>query len=244
MVRFRGQSDVPVLPTLPPDRGSALLWANAKDSIDTRLTREVDLTGATDAALAFKTWYDIEPWFDWGYVSASTDGGKTWRALTGDHTTAEDPVQTSYGAGYTGVSGDGQTPAWIDERVSLAQYAGKRILLRFEYVTDGSTHGEGWAIDDLNVTGANLDDADGSFPGWTSEGWVRIDKPLPQTYIVRVIEKRTNGDAAVVDVPVDARGQSELRFSADGIQEATLAVAGSTEGTNQPAPYHVELARG
>src|SRR5207302_6268271 len=206
--------------------------------------REVELCGATDPALIFRTRYDIEPWFDWGYVSASTDDGKTWRALSGDHTTAEDPVQTAYGAGYTGISGSGQTPAWIDERMSLGQYAGKKILLRFEYVTDGSTHGEGWAIDEINISGANFHDADGSVPGWTSEGWVRIDKSLPQTYIVRLIEKRTNGEASAVDVPLDARGDGELRFSADGVQDATLAIAGSTEGTNQPSPYHVELARG
>ena len=35
----------------------------------------------------------------------------------------------------------------------------------------------------------------------------------------------------------------ELRFSSAGITDAVLAIAGSTEGTNQLAPYTVELRR-
>ena len=87
-----------MLSTTAPD-GHPLLWGNAEESIDTKLTREVDLTGATDPVLTFRTWYDIERWYDWGYVSVSTDGGATWTPLAGDHTTTDDPVQAAYGPG-------------------------------------------------------------------------------------------------------------------------------------------------
>ncbi len=244
VLRFRGQATTPVLPLAPPPGDSAQWWANAKDGIDTKLTRELDLTNATSPVLTFKTWYDTDPWFDWGYVSVSTDGGKTWRALPGDHTTDNDPAKQAYGPGYTTVSGGGTTPQWIDERVSLSEYAGKKVLLRFEYVTDPSVHGEGWAIDDLAVTGTDFRDPDGSAPGWTSEGWLRVDRPLPQTYVVRLIEKLSDGTSRVLDLPVAPDGNGELRFSAAGVSDATLAVAGSTEGTNQQAPYHLELTPG
>ncbi|MHB8516285.1 MAG: hypothetical protein ACYDCT_12990 [Dehalococcoidia bacterium] len=240
VLKFSGQPGVSVLPTQSPD-GKPMLWGNAEDNIDTRLTREVDLTGATDPVLTFKTWYDIERWFDWGYVSVSTDGGQSWQALPGDHTTANDPVRVAHGPGYTGESGGGQAPAWVDERVSLAKYAGRKILLRFEYVTDGATHGEGWAIDDLAITGAPA--AGDPSTGWRSEGWVRLSAPLKQTYIVRVIEQLAGGGTAVKDVPLDGSEQGALRLSAAGVEQATLAVAGSTEGTDQTAPYRVELAR-
>ncbi len=243
VLRFDGKSDVPVLPTHPPGGDRATLWSNAEDGVDTRLTREIDLTAAAAPVLSFKTWYDIERWFDWGYVSASTDGGKTWEALTGDQTTTDDPAKVAYGPGYTGTSGGADTPQWVDERVRLAKYAGKKILLRFESVTDDSTHGEGWVIADIAVSGTIFHDPDGSDSGWRSEGWVRIDRPLKQTYVVRLIEERAGGDSAVVEVPLDASEHGELRFHADGVQSATLAIAGSTEGTNQQAPYTVELAR-
>jgi hypothetical protein len=239
-LQFSGQPKVDVLPTTAPDAGP-MIWGNAGDSVDTTLTRTVDLTGATAPALTFKTWYDIEHWYDWGYVSASTDGGKTWQALPGDHTTTDDPAKAAYGPGYTGESGGGDKAAWIDERVSLAKYAGQKIMLRFEYVTDGATHGEGWAIDDVAISGAPA--GGNAANGWQSDGWVRIDAPLPQTYVVRLIEQLTSGGTKVVDVPLDGSEQGQLRFSAAGVKTATLAIAGSTEGTNQPAPYKVTLSR-
>jgi len=242
VLRFDGRAQTAALPTQPPG-GAAMLWGNAEDSIDTRLTREVDLTAATNPVLTFQTWYDIERWFDWGYVSVSTDGGATWQALAGDQTSAADPVQVALGPGYTGTSGGGAEPAWVGERVSLAAYAGRKVLLRFEYVTDGGTHNEGWAIDDVAVEGTGFRDADLNDPGWRSDGWVRIDRPLPQTYIVRLIEKRAGGETSVLDLRPDAAGHGELRFPAAGIESATVAIAGSTEGTNQTAAYKVELGR-
>ncbi|HZP55954.1 MAG TPA: hypothetical protein VFC53_00205 [Dehalococcoidia bacterium] len=237
-LRFQGQADTQVLPVTPVG-GGAMLWANAGDNIDTRLTHEVDLTAVAAPVLTFRAWYDIERWFDWAYVSVSTDGGASWRALAGEHTTTDDPLRSSYGPGYTGKSGGGADAQWVDERVDLSAYAGQKILLRFEYVTDGSTHGEGWAIDDIAISGTSASDADGR--GWQSEGWVRIDRPLPQTWLVRVIEKLAGGDARVVDVPVDAAGRGDMRISPQGVEEAVLAVAGTTEGTNEQASYTVSL---
>jgi hypothetical protein len=186
------------------------------------------------------TWYDIERWYDWGYVSVSTDGGATWAVLRGDHATTDDPVQAAFGPGYSGKSGRGDDPVWVDERVSLAKYAGQKVLLRFEYVTDGGTHGPGWAIADVALENA-ADDVGFDDPGWSTSGWIRIDKPLQQTWIVRLIEDKPGGEWAVLDVPVDSSGSGELRFSAAGVTSATLVVAGSTEGTTNTAQYHIEL---
>jgi hypothetical protein len=243
VLRFSGAGDVPVLPASAIAEGP-VVWGNAEDSIDTRLTREIDLSGASEPVLTFRTWYDIERWYDWGYVSVSADGGATWQALAGTNTTLDDPVQAALGPGYSGKSGGGDEAAWIDERVSLAKYAGQKVLLRFEYVTDGGTHGEGWAIHNVAIAGTTFRDPDLTDPGWKSEGWVRIERPLAQTYAVRVIEKLAGGEAAVLDVPLDASSHGELRFSFSGVDEATLAIAGTTEGTNQLSAYAVELAGG
>ena len=242
LLTFNGPPHVDVLPTQPPE-GNAVLWGNAEDNIDTTLTRDVDLTSATAPVLTFKTWFDIERWYDWGYVSISTDGGATWQALAGQQTSSDDPAKSAYGPGYTGTSGAGGTSSWVDERVSLAAYAGKKVQLRFEYVTDQSTHGAGWAIDAVAIEGTSFHDATLTDPGWRSSGWVRIDQQLPQTYAVRLIEMKAGGDPAVLDVPVDASGHGELRFSGAGVDSATLAVAGTTEGTSQKAAYTLDLER-
>jgi hypothetical protein len=240
VLRFAGASDASVLPASALADGP-VLWSNGEDDIDTTLTYSADLASATSPALTFRAWYDIEPWYDWGYVSASTDGGATWAALAGDHTTANDPIRAAYGAGYNGTSGGGEEPAWVDERVDLSAYTGQKVLLRFEYVTDGAYHGAGMAIRDVALTGSSGDVGMSNTP--ESHGWITIDRPLPQTYAVRVIEKKSGGASAVLDVPVDASGAGELRFDTAGLDDAVVAVAGTTEGTDQLAPYTISLAR-
>lgn len=240
-LHFEGARDVDVLSSSAPDGGS-LLWSNAQDDIDTRLTREIDLTRATAPVLTFRTWFDIEPWYDWGYVAVSTDGGGTWRALEGTHTNADDPVATSYGPGYTDTSGGGDVPQWVEERMSLEEFAGRRIQLRFEYVTDGSTHGEGWAIDDVAVEDAAFHDPDGADAGWDFDGWVRIDAPLHQAWIVRLIASDASGEPVVRDAQISSEGVGALSFDATGLHDVVVAIAGATEGTTQLAPYTIELS--
>jgi hypothetical protein len=239
VVRFHGESQVSVLPPTAMAQ-QPLLWSNAEDDIDTRLTYNLDLTQSQNPSLTFRTWYDIERWYDWGYVAISTDGGGTWRPLGGRQTTTDDPVRVAYGPGYTGTSGGGDEPAWLDEQIDLSSYAGQTIQLRFEYVTDGGTHGEGWAIRDLALA-----DGTSSRPlsAPHSEGWVRLDTTLPQTYVVRVLETRADGTVAALSVAVDTSQSGELRFSTAGVSDAVIVVAGSTEGTNQFAPYTLQLAR-
>ncbi|HEY8172490.1 MAG TPA: hypothetical protein VIH21_05335 [Dehalococcoidia bacterium] len=234
-VQFSGQNEVAVLPVESPDDG--FYWSNSGDGIDTTLTSsEIDLTSLPDAALTFRTWYDIERWYDWGYVSLSADGGTTWRTLPGEQTSTDNPVRMAYGPGYTGKSG-GAEPEWVDERIDLSAYAGQKILLRFEYATDGATHGEGWIIDDVSIHGV------ASQPSWQPRGWVNVDGKLPQTYVVRIIGERADGEAVVLDVPLDAAQAGVLRFDATRLRNAVLAVAGTTEGTNQRSPYNVTLER-
>lgn len=242
VVRFDGAAGVPALPPPALERG-AVLWSNAEDEIDTKLTLPLDLRGAASPALTFKTWFDIEPWYDWGYVAVSTDGGATWEALTGAHTRDDDAVQVAYGPGYSGTSGGGQEPAWVDERVDLSAYAGQEVLVRFEYVTDGASHGEGWAIDDVAVSGGVFGDSDGLDASWNFDGWVRVDVPLRQQWIVRLIGERGDGEPVVLDADIGLDGNGELRFAADGLFDVVLAIAGATEGTRQRAPYTVELLR-
>jgi hypothetical protein len=149
-------------------------------------------------------------------------------------------AKQAFGPGYSGTSGGGEEAAWVDESVPLTPFAGKKILLRFEYVTDGGTHGEGWAIRDVSLAdgGARLE-----LGASQKDGWVTVEAPLPQTYVVRLIESKTDGGFAVVDVPLDATGTGEVRFSGAGLSDAVVAIAGSTEGTNQLAPYTVALQR-
>jgi hypothetical protein len=242
-LRFNGAEEVDVLPASPADSPRAVYWGNSSDGIDTTLTCDVDLTNQTAAELRFDAWYDIEPYYDRGYVSVSTDNGTNWRALTSTSSNTHDPVEVYLGPGFDGRSGDPLEPEWIAESVDLTEFAGQQIKLRFEYVTDGATHGEGWAIRDNLLVDIGSQGILISLDQCASDGWVRLDRALPQSYIVRLIGERADGEPVVIDATLDAQNDGELRFNGEGLTRLVLAVAGATEGTNQRAPYTIELQR-
>ena len=100
--------------------GEWMWYSNRADLSDMRLTQAFDLTKVKAATLNYKVWYDTEEFYDYGYVTVSTDGGKSWEILKTPSSDTTNPVNNAYGPGYTGVS-DG----WRDEQVSLDAYAGR-----------------------------------------------------------------------------------------------------------------------
>ena len=212
-------------------RDGPFWWSNTGDSIDSRLTREYDLSGLTSASLRFQTWFQTELGWDYAYVAASRDGGQTWEALPGGHTTDYDPVGTAYGPGYTGDS-NGE---WLQEEIDLTPYAGGKVLLRFEYVTDDAANARGFAVDNIEIPElASADGAD-TGSGWQAEGFRRIEGPLAQRFVVQVVER---GDKNVVRLLEPGPG-NRLEVALDG--PATIIVAAVTEGTTESASYRWTL---
>jgi len=67
----------------PPPAGEAFWFAPPGNSSRAQLTAEVDLTTTAAPTLDFAVWHELEPIYDFAYLSASTDGGQTWTALAG-----------------------------------------------------------------------------------------------------------------------------------------------------------------
>ena len=239
---FNGAETVPVIADTAHS-GSGQWWSGRGDSIDTTLSREVDLSGVDSATLNFWTWYDIERWYDYGYVEVSTDGGDTWQVLSGRQTTTDDPVRQAYGPAYTGESGDGATPAWVEESVDLPPFAGRKVLLRFEYVTDGGLNAQGWAIDDVSIPEIGFSDDAESDSGWDAQGFQRLSDPLAQRFLVQVIGF-SGGTANVFQVPLDAMNDAtiDLSWTAQGVDKLVIVIAAITENTSAAASYSYSLS--
>ena len=226
-----------------PHAGKWMWYSNRADMADTTLMRQFDLTRANKATLQFWTWYDIETNFDYAYVEASTDGGKTWEILPGKSTTTANPNGASYGPAFTGRSGavddKSQTPArWVQEQIDLSPYAGKTIQLRFEYITDDAYNAPSWAIDDIAIPEIGYaDDVEGGESGWQAAGFIRTDNILPQKYIVQVIE--SGGATRVVRVLLDAQNRGSYTITGFGknISRATLVVTAHAPTTTEPAQF-------
>ncbi len=240
-IHFTGQQQARVMDALP--QGAYSWWSNRGDQSDSTLTRAFDLRKAQSATLKFSALYDIEDGWDYGYVGASTDGGKTWRLLTGRHTTTQNPVGNAFGPGWTGKSGGGDTAQWVDEQVDLTPYAGKEVLVRFEMITDDAVNLPGLLIDNIAIPEIGYtDDAETDAGGWESVGWARTDNSLAQRWLVQLVE--LGGDTFTVQrMAVGADGSGELTVSLSDLSEAVLTVSGLTPVTTEPASYSYEITK-
>jgi immune inhibitor A len=236
-LKFSGGTRTKILPT-DAHSGAAFWWSDRIDGLDARLTRPVDLTKATQPSLTYWTWYDIEKDYDYAYVAVSTDNGTHWTTLPASATTTDDPNGQNLGNGYTGTSG-GDKPQWIQQTVDLSAYAGKQVLLRFEYVTDGALSLNGMAIDDVSIPGVLGDDAE-SDNGWQADGFVRSTNFVAQKFIVQLLRFTDRG--ATVDRRVVDGGTLQLDVDTTGDRRAPLlAVTGIAVRTVQPVAFEVAV---
>ncbi|WNZ11151.1 immune inhibitor A domain-containing protein [Streptomyces sp. 11x1] len=164
-----------------PAQGSAQWWSGSGDNLANTLTRSVDLTGKSSAALTLDGWYDIEAEYDYLYTEVSTDGGANWTAVDGTVDGTAIPRDASGKPALTGSSA-----AYKKLSYSLDAYAGQKFDLRFRYQTDGGVAPKGFAADSITVTADGSavfsDDAESADAGWTAKGFSRIGASITDDY--------------------------------------------------------------
>ena len=233
-LKFSGSTVAKLLP-VDANSGKYAFWSNKGDESNMTLTREFDFTSVSaPITLSFAMWYDLETDYDYLFLEASTDG-QTWQILTTPSCTNEDPSGNSYGCGY-----NGQTGVWTQEDVDLSQFAGQKVQIRFEYITDTAVNGEGFLLDDVRVDAAGYtSDFEADDGGWVAEGFARVENILPQTYRLSIIVK---GDTiTVTQIPVNPDQTAEFALSLKSGEEAILIVTGTTRYTRLPASYQIEV---
>ncbi|MCE5170640.1 S8 family serine peptidase [Paenibacillus profundus] len=117
--------------------GTNLSGSYAKNTDQSLISPEIDLTGAQHASIYFQQWYDIDGDLDKGTVEISSDDGATWRGL----------------ASYPKPSYDSKHPRmfWYLDELGIDDYAGKKVKIRFRLKSGNSTTGKGWFIDNFEV---------------------------------------------------------------------------------------------
>lgn len=233
---FDGAKTARVIPT-DAHSGKSFWWSDRADSLDTTLTRVVDLRGVRSATLSFWTWYELERDFDYAYVAVSEDGAR-WTTVDAQATTRTDPNGNNLGAAFTGTSG-ASPPSWLQQKVDLTPYAGKRIQLRFELVTDGAVNLNGFALDDLEIPELGWrDDAEGD-GDWSANGFVRSTNLVKQRYVVQVLRFPASGQPTVQRAMVED-GAMQLEVDASGDRRPPiLAVTGLALRTTDPVAFTV-----
>jgi len=239
-LHFEGFQQVPIVP-VGPHSGLYSFWSNQGDESDMTLTRTFDFSDSSGPlTLNYWTWYDLEKKYDYLYLEASLDG-KTWDILKTPSGTDSNPSGNSYGWGYTGQSGGPDSAQWIQESVDLSKYAGKKVQLRFEYVTDGAVTGSGFLLDDVSIPQTGyFTDFETDNGGWEGAGFVRIQNFLQQTFRVDLIklgstttvEPLVLSAANTIDVPVKI---------GEDANEVILVVSGTTRFTHEKAIYNYSI---
>ena len=235
MLSFEGSTEVNLVPA-DAHSGDYMFWSNKGDESDMTLTQSFDFRNVIgELKLDYWVWYDLELDFDYLYLLASEDG-QNWEIIDTPSGTSEDPSGNSYGWGY-----NGQTGNWIKESVDLSDYIGKKVLLRFEYVTDAAVNGEGLLLDDIRIDAVGYaSDFEENEGGWMGDGFVRIQNRLPQTYLATLILKGKDTQIEEIKINADQSFDYKLDFG-DEFDEAVLVISGTTRFTWSSSGYRFRL---
>jgi hypothetical protein len=140
--------------------GVQSFWSTAANNLCvTLVTPPLTLTAGESSSLSFWTLWDIEQGWDGGVVEISTNDGASWTRLTpaggypGTITDGGSLCGIAQGSG--AFTGEGQF-TWTQKQVDLTAYAGQSVKLRWLYRTDTAQTGEGWYVDDVAITHAQV----------------------------------------------------------------------------------------
>lgn len=111
----------------------------------------IDLTTANDALVTFYAKWNIEADYDYCQFQISTDGGNSWEGQCGLYT-----VEGNSTPWNGSVQPDGDpvweaTSDWVQEQISLSDYLGQSVQMRFQFESDGGVTEDGFYFDDFQV---------------------------------------------------------------------------------------------
>lgn len=229
---FAADTLVNLLPSAPL-QGERVWYAPSNNDVAATLTRRFDLSATKSATLEFTAWYELERDFDFAYVSVSADQGRSWVALE-----PQNYSPGTYGPALTGqsVGIPGNIKGWIDESISLNEYVGQEILVRFIVLNDGAFSEHGFALASIGIPEINyLSTADERAEDWESAGFLVSGVSLPQQWSLQLVQGQT-----VRPIALDDLNQAEILLENDS-QGATLIVMPQTPYVTEDATYWIKV---
>lgn len=165
-----------------PDQGELTGGSGYYANSGTLTSGVISLGGLSQAALYFVNWFEIESvnpnsdGFDIMEVIVIDAADTTIKTSIGRMNPYSDPVlEDRYAIPYTS-GGFNAPPVWSSAQFDLTSFAGKEILIRFEFATlDASYNGfRGWFIDDVTIRDKRPVGKSGFIPTYPS-------KPKPRS---------------------------------------------------------------
>ena len=243
-VNVDGNATTRVIGESPPS-GGPFWWGYPADEVDATLTRTIDLRGESTAALELDAWYDLEQDYDYAGVALSTDGGCTWRAITGTDTTDANPIGQNPGHAWTGRSGGGATARWSPMRFDLRSAAGHVAMIRVFQINDQAFHRAGLAVTNLRITTGSGGGTFASDADWNGRGFISTANRVAVQWVARAIVTeggRTHVETIPVGRGTDGRSRGTLLLPASILGDGAkvmIAVSPMAPATHEPTDYRV-----
>lgn len=240
-ISFQGAATLPPLPVewksvnkAPGRKGNSVLYSGSGPNFDRAIVKSAKVPNKKPR-LIFKTRWETEPAWDFGFVQVSTDGGATYQSLGNPDTTSETdpdaiPLVKENVPGFTDHSGQGAKPEWVSETFNLKDYKGQEVLLSFRYITDGGVDLPGWWIDNVKVKSGKRT-AKTLTRGTNLHGWQSVTEIYPTAVSGYTVQLVAYGDdhasAWIAQIPVDDAFAGSLSgadlAAAIGIDAETVA---------------------
>lgn len=231
---LEGDAQVPVVPMGAPRSGQGVWWSYNASFSATTLTRVIDLTETDAATLKFWLMGQTGNFAGHLHVLASTDG-REWQVLQGLNAELFNRFSNAPGPHYTSTGGE-----WMADFIDLSAYAGQVIQLRFEYVTNNSSTGPGFLIDDVGIPeiGWN-DDFERLDAAWAADGFVWTGATVEQDWSLTLIGE---GDVTTVEHVEMKDGYGQMRFT---VPEGgmTIVLGAMAPVSQAPADYTLSIVR-
>ncbi len=117
-----------------------------------QLDQNIDLTTATHANVQFYAKWDIENNQDYVQFEVSIDNGNSWIPQCGKYTNAGS-ITNDQPTGEPLY--DARQNDWVLEQISLSDYLGEVITIRFQFVSNATNQKDGFYFDDLKINTIN-----------------------------------------------------------------------------------------
>jgi hypothetical protein len=106
-------------------------------------TNAIDLKDVSTASLSFYAKWSLEKGYDYVQMEISADNGATWQPKCGKYTSIGTSTQGKLNLPlYDGVQSN-----WVKEEISLDEFVGKDILVRFSFKSDYKNYNDGFTFD-------------------------------------------------------------------------------------------------
>lgn len=182
--------------------------------------QDIDLTNATAAQISFMAKWEIEANYDYCQFQVSTDGGQNWIGQCGiytvEGTSASGSVQPDNEPVYEGTQSN-----WVKEEISLSDYLGQTIRVRFILKSDAGVQKDGFYFDDFTIS-YDTDSTSGISTNELGFNLMMFPNPASNKVLISTSRVVFDGKVNVIDqkgatvlmqTPLGATNQIEINTS-------------------------------